>query len=253
MASSDSDADARVAEELPPRIGLTTYVEDARWGVWDRPAVVLPHSYVAAVLAAGGLPVLLPAGPAGPAAARRALGAVDALILTGGADVDPAGYGAKPHPETQGARPDRDWWEIDLLDAALAADVPVLAICRGLQVLNVARGGSLHQHLPDVVGHDGHRPAPAELGTTDVHVRPESAVAAVLGTELKVPCYHHQALDRLGDGVDAVGWADDGTVEAVVLPHHRFVLGVQWHPEDGDDPRLFDALVAAAGAAGGPP
>jgi len=230
-----------------PRIGLTTYVEDARWGVWNRPAVVLPQSYVAAVAAAGGLPVLLPPGAtAGPAAARRAVGAIEGLILTGGADVDPTCYGAEPHPETQGARPDRDWWETDLLDAALAADVPVLAICRGVQVLNVARGGSLHQHLPDVVGHDGHRPAPAELGTTNVHVEPGTPLAAILGADVKVPCYHHQAIDRLGDGIDAVGRAEDGTIEAVVLPHHRFALGVQWHPEDGDDPRLFDALVAAA-------
>lgn len=231
------------ASDRPPRIGLTTYVEDARWGVWDRPAVVLPHSYVAAVSAAGGLPMLLP--PADTAAAGRAIEALDGLILTGGADVTPASYGAEPHPETQGARPDRDRWEVALLAAAFDVDLPVLAICRGVQVLNVARGGTLHQHLPDVVAHDGHRPAPALLGTTNVRLAPGSAVAAVLGHELKVPCYHHQALGRVGDGIEVVGWADDGTIEAVEVPGRRFALGVQWHPEDGDDPRLFEALVDA--------
>lgn len=240
MASSASDP-----PDPPPRIGLTTYVEDARWGVWDRPAVVLPRSYVAAVLAAGGLPVLLPPGPSGDAAARRAVGGVDALILTGGADLSPARYGAAAHPETQGAQPERDSWEIALLAAALDGDVPLLAICRGVQVLNVAFGGTLHQHLPDVVGHDGHRPAPAQLGTTRVRLTPGTAVAGILGEELKVPCYHHQALDRLGAGLVAAGRADDETVEAVEVAGRRFALGVQWHPEDGDDPRLFDALVAA--------
>lgn len=229
--------------DRPPRIGLTTYVEDARWGVWDRPAVVLPHSYVGAVTAAGGLPVLLPA--ADDAGAARAIEAVDALILTGGADVTPAAYGAEPHPETQGARPDRDSWEAALLAAALAVDLPILAICRGAQVLNVAFGGTLHQHVPDVVGHDGHRPAPAELGRIEVRLKPGTLVADILGPGLTVPCYHHQAIDALGDGIDAVGWADDDTVEAVEVPERRFVLGVQWHPEDGDDPRLFEALVAA--------
>jgi len=230
----------------PPRIGLTTYVEVARWGVWDRPAVVLPHSYVASVVAAGGLPVLLPPGPPGDAAARTAVDGVDALILTGGADLAPERYGAELHPETRGARPDRDRWEIDLLAAALDGDVPVLAICRGVQVVNVAFGGTLHQHLPDVVGHEGHRPSPAVLGATGVRLASGSAVAGILGDELKVPCYHHQALDRLGDGVVATGWADDGTVEAIEVAGRRFALGVQWHPEDGDDPRLFDALVAAS-------
>ena len=238
---------------LPPRIGLTAYVEDARWGVWARPAVVLPHSYIAAVIAAGGLPVLLSSGPSGPsgpsgaAAARSAIGGIDGLILTGGADVSPACYGAAAHPETEGTQPERDGWEIALLAAALAADLPVLAICRGAQVMNVARGGTLHQHLPDIVGHDGHRPEPGRLGTTEVRLMAGTPVSGILGTELKVPCHHHQAIDRLGEGVEAVGRADDGTVEAIVLPDAgEFVVGVQWHPEDGDDPRLFQSLVAAS-------
>ena len=232
---------------LPPRIGLTTYVEDARWGVWDRPAAVLPHSYVTAVLAAGGLPVLLPPAPDdGGRSVRSALSAIDALVLTGGADLSPASYGASADPSTQGVRPDRDAWEIDLLGEALRADMPVLAICRGAQVLNVACGGTLHQHVPDVVGHEGHRPSPAVLGTTSVRLAPGTSLASILGTEIKVPCYHHQAVAQLGAGLSAVGWADDGLVEALALEGARFVVAVQWHPEDGDDPRLFDALVAAA-------
>lgn len=242
MASSDSDP-----LRLPPRIGLTTYVEDARWGVWDRPAALLPHSYVAAVLAAGGLPVLLPPGADdGGLSAQSAVGAIDALVLTGGADVSPATYGAEPHPETSGVGPDRDAWEIALLTEALRRDMPVLAICRGAQVLNVARGGTLHQHVPDVVGHDGHRPSPAVLGQTAVRLAAGTLLSSVLDETLKVPCYHHQAVARLGDGVVAAGWADDGLIEALVLEGHRFALAVQWHPEDGDDPRLFEALVAAA-------
>ncbi|HEV7760138.1 MAG TPA: gamma-glutamyl-gamma-aminobutyrate hydrolase family protein, partial [Acidimicrobiales bacterium] len=146
-----------------PRIGLPTYVETARWGVWDRPAALLPHSYVAAVTAAGGLPVLLPPVPAGDAA-RRAVDGIDALLLTGGADVEPVRYGAEPLATTQAPRPDRDGWEADLLAAALDCDLPVLAICRGAQVLNVAFGGTLHQHVPDLVGHQGHQPGPAVLG-----------------------------------------------------------------------------------------
>jgi gamma-glutamyl-gamma-aminobutyrate hydrolase PuuD len=247
VASSGSDAGAGDRPGTrPPRIGLTTYVEEARWGVWDRPAVVLPHSYVASVVAAGGVPVVLPPAASGPGAAAAALAGVDALVLTGGADVAPALYGAEPHPRTQGARPDRDDWEVALLRLALDADLPVLAICRGAQVLDVALGGTLHQHVPDVVGHVGHQPEPAVLGTTQVRLSPGSLTASILGEEAKVPCYHHQAVHRLGDGVVAVGWADDGTIEALEVPDRRFVVAVQWHPEDGDDPRLFEALVAAA-------
>lgn len=247
MASSGSDvpSDSDSDPAALARIGLPTYVEVARWGVWDRPAALLPHSYVAAVVAAGGVPVLLPPVDAVDAAARRAVDGLDGLLLTGGADVEPSLYGAAPLATTQAPRADRDGWELALLDAALASDLPVLAICRGAQVLNVACGGTLHQHVPDLVGHVGHQPAPAVLGTTPVRLAPGSLAATILGTEVKVPCYHHQSIDRLGDGVAAVGRADDGIVEAVELPDRRFVLGVQWHPEDGDDPRLFEALVAA--------
>lgn len=255
MASSGSEA-----RPVPPRVGLPTCVEPARWGVWDRPAALLPYSYVAAVTGAGGLPVMLPppAPPgaggdaAGPPSLRlagavaQALDAVDALVLTGGPDVDPSRYGADRRPRTQAAQPGRDDWESALAIAALARDLPLLAICRGTQVLNVALGGTLHQHVPDVVGHDGHQPGGGALGTTPVRLAPGTPLAALLGEELKVPCYHHQALADLGRGVEAVGWAEDGVVEAAVVGGRSFALAVQWHPEDGDDPRLFQALVAAA-------
>jgi gamma-glutamyl-gamma-aminobutyrate hydrolase PuuD len=207
---------------------------------------------MAAVTAAGGLPIMLPPLPDGTAAsvvanaARRAIDGLDGLLLTGGADVDPARYGAQPLPTTQAPRHDRDAWEMALLATALDRDLPVLAVCRGIEVLNVARGGTLIQHLPDVVGHSGHQPEPGVLGTSRVHFAEGSPVAAILGTEAKVPCYHHQAVDRLGHDVEAVGWADDGTIEAAVVPGRRFAVAVQWHPEDSDDPRLFEALAAAA-------
>ncbi|HEY7072370.1 MAG TPA: gamma-glutamyl-gamma-aminobutyrate hydrolase family protein [Acidimicrobiales bacterium] len=232
------------ASEALPRVGLPTYVEPARWGAWDRPAALLPHSYVTAVAGAGGLAVLLP--PADPAAAGRALDGLDALILTGGADVDPGRYDAGRDPATQPPRPDRDAWESALALAALDRDLPLLAICRGAQVLNVALGGTLDQHLPAIVGHAAHLPEPGVFGAVTVRLAPGSAVAAILGAEVKVSCYHHQSLRRLGRDVEAVGWADDGTIEAAVVAGRRFAVAVQWHPEEGDDQRLFRALVAAA-------
>jgi gamma-glutamyl-gamma-aminobutyrate hydrolase PuuD len=263
VASSGSEpappAPAGRAQGAWPRIGLPTYVETARWGVWDRPAALLPHSYIAAVIVAGGVPVMLPPvvaadGRGGEGAvdvaALRAVEGIDGLLLTGGADVEPHRYGDAPEPTTQAPRPDRDGWELALLDAALARDLPVLAICRGAQILDVAAGGTLHQHVPDLVGHTNHQPGGGVLGVTPVRLAPGSLAAQVLGPEVKVPCYHHQSIDGLGTGLVAVGWADDGTVEAIERPGRRFVLGVQWHPEDGDDLRLFTALVAAAGPAG---
>ena len=244
-----SCAVASSASEETPRVGMPTYVETARWGAWDRPAALLPHSYVTAIAGAGGLPVLLP--PADPGAAGRALDGLDALVLTGGADVDPARYGADRDPATQPPRPDRDAWEAALAAAALDRDLPLLAICRGAQVLNVALGGTLDQHLPALVGHDGHLPEPAVLGATRVRLAPGTPVSAILGAEVKVPCYHHQSIRRLGRDMTAAGWADDGTIEAAVVTGRLFAVAVQWHPEDGDDPRLFRALVAAARPAGG--
>ncbi|KAA9165768.1 gamma-glutamyl-gamma-aminobutyrate hydrolase family protein [Amycolatopsis acidicola] len=222
-----------------PLIGLSTYVEQAAWGVWDTPAALLPRSYVDGVVKAGGVPVLLPS----VGEDVSALSAVDALVLTGGADVDAARYGEQAHEKTV-SRPERDGFEFALAREALRLGMPVLGVCRGAQVLNVALGGSLHQHLPEVAGHAEHQPARAVYGHNRVTL--EGLAAEILGSETKVQCYHHQSLARLGSGLKATGWAADGTVEAVELAGARFVLGVQWHPEqDSDDVRLFRALVEA--------
>jgi putative glutamine amidotransferase len=236
-----------------PVIGLTAYCEPARWAVWDAPAVLLPASYAEQVAAAGGIPVLLPPVPG----VSGALARLDGLILTGGGDVDPGRYGADPHPRTTRVSPPRDAAELDLAGAALTADLPVLGICRGLQVLNVARGGTLRQHLPDGTGHAA---IPGTFGSHPVRIAPGTRLASILGGNgaaasagrpaLDVPSAHHQAVDRLGDGLVAAAWAPDGVVEAVELDRDGgpLVLAVQWHPEAGTDERLIGALVAAAAA-----
>ncbi len=245
-----------------PVIGISASVQRARWGNWDLPAVLLPRRYTDMVAAAGGLPLLLPPLPG----VAGILGRLDGLVLSGGGDIDPARYGAARDPACGPADPCRDDAEIALARQALGLGLPVLGICRGLQVINVALGGTLHQHLPDVVGHDGHSPEPAGYGTHKVSVAAGSRLASMLGrTEAAVPAHHHQAIDRLGDGLVPAAWADDATVEAVELagagtaaaaarPEPAapgFVIAVQWHPEAGDDPSLFDALVAAAAAGRG--
>ncbi len=241
-------------ELAPPRIGLTTYVEQAHWGVWDERAALLPASYAEVVATAGGLPVLLPPIVPGDldAAAATAVAGIDGLVLTGGADVDPGRYGAATHAETDVPRAARDRWELALLRAALDADRPVLAVCRGAQVLNVARGGTLYQHLPDVLGEPTHRPVPGTFGRVPVRVDRGSRLAAIVGEAPEVLCHHHQAIDRLGDGVTACARAADGTIEGVELAGPRFALGVQWHPEEAGDERLFAALVEAAAAVRAP-
>ncbi|WP_435154921.1 gamma-glutamyl-gamma-aminobutyrate hydrolase family protein [Amycolatopsis sacchari] len=224
-----------------PVIGISTYVETASWGVWQTPAALLPRSYVDAVVAAGGVPVLLPSVGSDVAA----LSAVDALVIAGGADVDPVRYGQEAHEKTV-SRPERDGFEFTLTRAALDRGLPLLGVCRGMQVLNVALGGTLTQHLPEVVGHADHQPAPAVYGHNRITLADGSGVAGILGAEAKGQCYHHQAVASLGEGLRAVGWAADGTVEAVEVPGSPFVLGVQWHPEqDVEDVRLFAALVEA--------
>jgi putative glutamine amidotransferase len=224
---------------MRPVIGITCYVEQARWGAWDVAAAVLPFGYVAQVEAAGGLPVLLPPGTA---AAAEVTDRLDGLILAGGADVDPARYGHEPHPETAGLRPDRDAGEFAILDAALRRDLPVLGICRGAQVMAVHAGGALIQHLPDAVDHTGHRPAPGVYGSHGARFAPGSLVARVLGESATVNSYHHQGIADAGT-LTVTGWADDGSVETVEDPTRRFALGVQWHPEATPDNRLFRALT----------
>ena len=225
-----------------PVVGITTYRETARWGVWDCPAVLVPADYVRQVSAAGGIPVLLPPIPDDV----EVLGRLDAVVLAGGADVDPERYGAERSPRSGPAAVDRDEAELALLEAAVSRDLPVLAVCRGLQLLTVLRGGSLVQHLPDVVGNDAHVPSPGTYGDNAVRIAPGSRLAGLLGTKAVWACHHHQAVDRLGEGLTAVAWAEDGTVEAAELDGARFVVGVQGHPEVGDDARLFEGLVEVA-------
>jgi gamma-glutamyl-gamma-aminobutyrate hydrolase PuuD len=226
-----------------PVVGLTAYGERAAYGVWDHDAVLLPRTYPDVVLAAGGVPVLLPPRVDAAAAVDR----LDALVLSGGPDIDPQRYGATPHPGTGAARPERDAAEIAMLHRALERGIPVLGVCRGVQMINVALGGTLVQHLPDAVGHQGHNPSPGVFGTTVVALVPGSRVATAVGTAVAVQCHHHQALDRIAPGLTVTGRAADGTVEAAELEGAPFVVGVQWHPEqDATDVRLMAALVAAA-------
>ncbi len=237
-----------------PLIGISSYLDEAAWGVWHQPAALIPQSYVAAVTRAGGLAVLLPPQEDG---AREALAALDGLVLSGGPDLNPGRYGADPHPLTGTPNDTRDSWELALLAAALADDTPVLGICRGMQLLNIAQGGALTQHLPDALGETGHQPAPAIFGRREVRVRGDSRLAAILGINasaatVAVRCYHHQAVAELGRDLLPVAWCGDETLEAIELTGHRFAFGVQWHPEaDPSSPasgRLFEALVAAARA-----
>lgn len=229
----------------PPLIGITTYQEPARWGVWVREAALLPVPYVRSVERAGGVPVMLP-----PTAALRGMDALiarlDGVVLAGGGDIDPELYGAVRNPETGPPQPQRDRFELALARAVVDADLPFLAICRGMQVLNVARGGALIQDLPEAVGHRGHAPETGLVGSHPVQISATSLVGKILGDSADVPAYHHQAVSRLGKGLSAVAWAEDQVVEAVELQGHRFGLAVQWHPEEGDDGRLFEALVAEA-------
>ncbi|MCD0481309.1 gamma-glutamyl-gamma-aminobutyrate hydrolase family protein [Streptacidiphilus sp. ASG 303] len=228
-----------------PLIGVTTYLATARWGVWEEPAVLLPAAYPALVRAAGGLAVMLP--PDGPAAAPAVAARLDALVVSGGPDVDPALYGARRHPRTGPAVPERDRWEAALLRAALAAGLPLLGICRGMQLLNVVCGGTLLQHLPEAVGHEGHCPSTGAYARHLVLPVPGTTVAGLLPEPaVEVPTYHHQAVDRLGAGLRVAARAADGTVEALEGDGPGFVLGVQWHPEQGTDVRLVHALVRAA-------
>jgi gamma-glutamyl-gamma-aminobutyrate hydrolase PuuD len=223
-----------------PVIGITTYVEPASWGAWTLESALVPYDYVRAVERAGGRAVLIPPSEDG---AEEVLDAVDGLILSGGNDMEPDHYGAEAHPTTLGTNGARDRGELALLKAALERDLPVLAICRGFEVLNVARGGDLVQHLPDVLGHDEHRPVLGEFAEHPVRVDPDSRLGAVPGL---VKSHHHQGVGRIGDGLREVGWAEDGTVEALEDPDKRFVVGVLWHPEAGEDQRLFEQLVEAA-------
>jgi gamma-glutamyl-gamma-aminobutyrate hydrolase PuuD len=231
---------------MRPLVGITTYVEPARWGYWDLEAALIPSDYVNAVQHAGGRPLLVPPVEDG---VEETLEALDGIVFTGGSDIDPGEYGAETHPETFGVRPERDRAELALLTAALERDMPVLGICRGIQVLNVARGGDLEQHLPEVVGHERHKHNPPGIfADHEVAIEPDTRLAALLGSAHAVKSHHHQGLRQLGEGLVETAHADDGTVEAIEDPNRRFALGVLWHPEAGEDLRLFEALVQEAAA-----
>jgi putative glutamine amidotransferase len=233
-----------------PLIGILTALERAQWSVWDTNALLLPRIYVDAVQRAGGLVLMIPPDAALLDDPDEVLELLDGLILAGGADVDPATYDAPAHPETRGSVPERDRFEIALTRRAIERDLPLLGICRGMQVMNVAAGGTLLQHLPESHGHGEHRrnPGSFEGAGNSVRLVPGSLAARATGEEVHIGnCHHHQAVDRLGEGYVVTGWSElDDLPEAFELPDRRFALGVQWHPESDETSRLVGALVAAA-------
>jgi putative glutamine amidotransferase len=234
-----------------PIIGICAAVERVRWGPWDDFVTMTPRSYVRAVQAAGGLAVLLPPDDAAAEDPDVLLDRLDALLLAGGTDVDPAAYGARPHPELGNTVPERDRFELALAHRALERELPLLAICRGMQMLNVACGGTLVQHVPEVVGHEEHRHTPGQFADHEVELETGSLLARAAGADrLAVKSHHHQGVDELGESLVASGWADgDGLVEAIEDPGRRFVLGVLWHPEEDESSRLIAALIEKARAA----
>jgi putative glutamine amidotransferase len=233
-------------------IGICAALERARWGPWEDTVTMLPRSYATAVQAAGGLALLLPPDQAVAEAPDPLLDRLDALILAGGSDVDPATYGAAPHPQTGGTWPERDRFEVALARGALERDMPLLGVCRGMQIVNVALGGTLAQHLPDTLGGDQHRHTPGAFADHAVRLKPGSLAAAVAAADpaddyvVAVKSHHHQGLDELGEGLVASGWSvSDDLVEAIELPGHRFALCVLWHPEEDQESGVIASLVEA--------
>ena len=228
---------------MRPVIGITAYDEQARWGVWDQRAVLIPHDYVRMVEQAGGRPLVVPPSENG---VEETLDALDGIVFSGGADLDPALYGASPHAATDTPRIDRDAGELALLRGALERDLPTLAVCRGSQLLNVARGGDIVQHLPEVVGDEKHKHLPGTFSDHGVEVGAGTRLSALVGERAPVKSHHHQGFGRVGGGLVEAAWAEDGTLEGVEDPSRRFALGVLWHPEAGEDIALFEALVEEA-------
>ena len=226
-----------------PIVGITTYVTPASFGVWSLHTALVPYDYVRAVERAGARALLVPPDDGG---VEETLDALDGLIFSGGSDLDPELYGQEAHPETNGIVPERDRGELALLTAALDRDLPVLAICRGSQVLNVALGGDLIQHLPDQVGHEGHKEHAGSFSDHDVSIEPGTRLAGLLGERTEVKSHHHQGHAGLGAGIRAVAHDDDGHIEALEVEGKRFTVGVLWHPEAGEDARLFESLVDEA-------
>jgi putative glutamine amidotransferase len=226
-----------------PLVGITTYITPARFGSWEEDSALVPADYVRAVEHAGGRALLVPPSDDG---VEETLDVLDAIIFSGGSDLDPATYGQEVHAQTKGVVAERDSAELSLLNAALALDMPLLAVCRGSQVLNVALGGDLVQHLPDIVGDEKHKHTPGEYADHDVDLEPDTRLGSLLGERAPVKSHHHQGFGRLGSGLRTAARAEDGTVEALEDPSRRFALGVLWHPEAGEDMRLFEALVEEA-------
>jgi putative glutamine amidotransferase len=233
-----------------PVIGICAALEEARWSVWTLPAVLLPADYLTAIQRAGGLGLMIPPDAALVEDPGELLDRLDGLVLAGGSDIDPASYGAEPHPQTRGTVPERDRTELALAREALARDLPVLGICRGMQLLNVARGGTLTQHLPDEVGHEQHRRNPGSFDGSEHDVRLDagSLAARAIGEERhEIKSHHHQAVEVIGDGLVVSGRSTlDELPEAIELPGCRFALGVQWHPEADPRSRVISALVEQA-------
>lgn len=232
-----------------PVVGITAYRDRARWNIWDVDAVLIQQHYVRCVTDSGGCAVVLPPHEAGTEVVRR----LDGLLLTSGPDIDPRLFGQEPHPESEEPSAVRDRAELQLLRAALRSDLPVLGVCRGLQLMAVEYGGTLHQHLPDVVGNDGHSPASGEFGAHEVTFAEDTLAFGIYGRRARLNSHHHQAVAEAGPGLLVSGRAGDGVVEAAEDPAKRFVLGVQWHPELSDDQPLFDAFVGACAGAGPAP
>ena len=227
-----------------PVVGITTYLTNAAWSYWQLQAALIPASYVESVERAGGSPLLVPPG----ASIEETLDVVDGIVFSGGSDIDPELYGADAHETTSGVVRERDEFELELMRGALDRDLPVLAICRGSQVLNVARGGRIEQHLPDRLGDEVHRQVPGTFGEHGVDVLPDTKLAGIVGARAAVKSHHHQGFDRLGEGLRESARAEDGTLEGVEDPSRTFALGVLWHPEEGEDLALFRALVEEAAA-----
>ncbi len=231
-----------------PAIGICAAVERVSWAAWDTVVTMAPLTYAAAIQAAGGIALILPPDDSAAEGPQAWLERIDSVLLAGGTDVDPAAYGAARHPEVKRSWPERDRFEITLANAAIERGMPVLGICRGMQLLNVARGGTLEQHLPERLGSDRHCHTPGAFADHQVRLEPGSLVARAVGAErTAVKSHHHQGVARLGTGLRATGWSvEDDLVEALELEGEGFALGVLWHPEEDTRSRVLGALVEAA-------